>query len=228
MDGLYPEVVLLLFLLISLISAIFIRYRWYSFIKLHGASLCSVCSALTYCAYACLFEVELKIIMILVWLFWICLGFSFLGIGVWCFPCVAVVFVSFSWITCYLSGLINRDIWRGIFAASSGRLCWIFKFLSAFFSVSTGVLLQCYTSRGNLSFALVEYLLAIINLVYLVFSFFHLFCLLTYIIFLLFQLFRLGHRTVWRGCWTGLGGKDEIWWGIWRQFLLWSLCYGSL
>jgi hypothetical protein len=32
-------------------------------------------------------------------LFWV----FFLGIGVWCFPCVAAVFVSFSWITCYLS-----------------------------------------------------------------------------------------------------------------------------
>jgi hypothetical protein len=35
------------------------------------------------------------------------------------FPCVAVVFVSFSWITGYLSCLISRDIWRGIFAASA-------------------------------------------------------------------------------------------------------------
>ncbi len=52
-----------------------------------------------------------------------------LGIGAWCFPCVAVALISFSWITCYLSCLINRDIWRGIFAASSGRLCWIFKCL---------------------------------------------------------------------------------------------------
>ena len=37
-----------------------------------------------------------------------------------------VVFVSFSWVTCYLSRLISRDIWRGIFAASSGRLCYGF------------------------------------------------------------------------------------------------------
>ena len=37
-----------------------------------------------------------------------------------------VVFVSFSWVTCYLSCLISRDIWRGIFAASSGRLCYGF------------------------------------------------------------------------------------------------------
>jgi hypothetical protein len=65
-----------------------------------------------------------------------------LGMGVWCFPCVAVVFVSFSWITCYLSCLINRDIWRGIFAASSGRLCWIFKFCLVSFSVSAGVLFR--------------------------------------------------------------------------------------
>jgi hypothetical protein len=37
-----------------------------------------------------------------------------------------VVFVSFSWVTCYLSCLISRDIWRGIFAASSGRLYYGF------------------------------------------------------------------------------------------------------
>ncbi len=37
-----------------------------------------------------------------------------------------VVFVSFSWVTCYLSCLISRDVWRGIFAASSGRLCYGF------------------------------------------------------------------------------------------------------
>ena len=66
-----------------------------------------------------------------------------LGIGAWCFPCVAVALISFSWITCYLSCLINRDIWRGIFAASSGRLCWIFKFFVSFFSVSAGVSFQC-------------------------------------------------------------------------------------
>ena len=37
-----------------------------------------------------------------------------------------VVFVSFSWVACYLIRLISRDIWRGIFAASSGRLCYGF------------------------------------------------------------------------------------------------------
>ena len=49
-----------------LISAIFIRYRWYSFIKLHGASLCSVCSAFSYCAYACLLKLNWEL-----WWLWL-------------------------------------------------------------------------------------------------------------------------------------------------------------
>ena len=144
MDGLYLEVVLLFFLLIPLISAIFIRYRWYSFIKLHGHR-------------SVLFAVRFRIVLMLVYLSWVgnYNGFDLillnvflghvLGIGVWCFPCVAVVFVSFCRITCYLSCLINRDIWRGIFAAlavvSAGYLNFCF-----FFSVSAGVLFPCCIS----------------------------------------------------------------------------------
>ena len=39
-----------------------------------------------------------------------------------CCGCFCFIFLNY-----LLSELlINRDIWRGIFAASSGRLCWIY------------------------------------------------------------------------------------------------------
>ncbi len=91
----------------------------------------------------------------------------------WCFPCVAVVFVSFSLINCYLSCLINRDIWRGIFAASSGCLCWIFKFCLVFLlSICWCFVSVLHIVRQFCSFALVEILLSeYFSLCYSSFSF---------------------------------------------------------
>jgi len=44
-------------------------------------------------------------------------GFSFLGVGLLCFPCVAVSSEYFSGNLLSDIVLINRDIWRGISAA---------------------------------------------------------------------------------------------------------------
>ncbi len=172
---------------------------------------------------------SLEIIIILIWLFWTCLVFLLLFIGMWRFPCVAVVSESFRRLLVIWSCLINRDIWRGIFAAlavvSAGYLNFV--------CVSSGYLLvSCFSvaycrailflrTGGNL---FCEYLLWILSLIFLHFLFRG---LLIYNISFLFQLFRLGHRTVWWSCWTGSCCKDEIWWGVRWQFPSWSRCHGS-
>ena len=128
----------------------------------------------------------------------------FLGIGVWCFPCVAVVFVSFSWITCYLSCLINRDIWRGIFAASSGRLCWIFKCCLVFLlSICWCFVSVLHIVRQFCSFALVE--VCLVNTFFLNFPFYSCWLIYNFFYFILAvpvgalgRLVELLNRTLWQ------------------------------
>ncbi len=88
-----------------------------------------------------------------------------------------VVFVSFPWVTCYLSCMISRDIWRGIFAASSGRLC--FGFINSGCFSSQYLLVSCFnvahcrailflrTGRILLSY----YFLLLLVLLFFVFSY---------------------------------------------------------
>jgi hypothetical protein len=69
--------------------------------------------------------------------------FLFLGIGMWRPYCVAFVYDSFFRIACHVIFLINRDIWRGIFAALAVVSAGYLNFVLISFLVSAGVLLLC-------------------------------------------------------------------------------------
>ena len=102
--------------------------------------------------------------------------------------------------------LINRDIWRGIFAALAGVSAGYLNFVWISFSVSAGVCFCVAYCRAILFLRTGRNLFG----EYFFLEFCFLFCWLIYNISILFQLFRLGHWTVWWSCGTGSGGKDEI------------------
>ena len=66
-----------------------------------------------------------------------------MGIGGCYFSCVIVVSVIFFWISCHLSLFDKQRHLAGNFRGVSGRLCWIFKFLSGF--LSQYLLVSCFS-----------------------------------------------------------------------------------
>ncbi len=159
-----------------LVRATFIRYRWLALQRMEKGLWFAAGCAGYYFAYVHFLTCVGKYCNFCSDSSWICFGVIFLGIGGCYFLCVTVVSESFLKLFVIWSCLINRDIWRGIFAAlavvSAGYLNFVcissrYLLVSCFSVAYCKAILFLCTVRNFFC----EYFLWIFILVFL--AFFH-------------------------------------------------------